>query len=318
MPCQTTACDRCEQPADRTVRTVLGAQICDDCRSEFYVRCATCDGWSHEQDRCPNGCPCDCGDCAECDEQDSPSDGLIHPFDYRPRPVFHGAGPLFLGPEIEVEVDDGDPYRCAEIACAALGSLGYLKRDGSLSCGFEIVTHPMSYEWALANFPWDLLGRLRRGGCVATESTGIHVHLSRAGFTSDAHRFRWMKFIYRNEPQVLRVARREAPHWAAFRDEDRRAVKHYIKGDCYGGRYRAINTNNEDTFELRIFAGSLDAEVIKAAFAFSVASVEYTRALDFATVAAGGWGWPAFTGWLAGQPLYTPLVRQLEALSCAC
>ncbi|GAA4609572.1 hypothetical protein BJY16_007391 [Actinoplanes octamycinicus] len=318
MPLQTTVCERCDQSADNLVQTTDGQRICLACRDYCYLQCGTCSGWHHEEDRCANGCPCECGDCGYCDDAGTSFDGLVRPYDYRPRPVFHGTGPLFLGPEIEVEIGDGDPYRCAEIASNGLGKLGYLKHDDSLTCGFEMVTHPMSYDWALEHFPWDLLGRLRASGCITSEATGIHVHLSKAGFSSDAHKYRWMKFIYRNEPQVLRVARRHAPGWAAFRDEDRRAVKRYVKDNYYGDKYRAINTNNLHTFELRIFAGSLDPQVIKAAFAFSAASVEYTRTLDFAAVAAGGWTWPAFTDWLDDQPRYTPLAGQLEALACAC
>ncbi|WP_198171208.1 amidoligase family protein [Actinoplanes awajinensis] len=308
-------CERCGQPAAHPTRTATGVMICTECLVGFYTQCGGCDGWHHNDDHCPNGCPCGGDDCDSCY---AVLDAFVHDYSYQPRPVFHGVGPLFLGPEIEVEVGDGNRYRCAQIAFRELGDLGYLKRDGSLTCGFEIVTHPMSYDWALANFPWDMLGRLRDNGCLATDTTGIHVHLSRAGFSSVAHSYRWMKFIYRNERQVQQVARREASQWAAFCPEDRRAIKNYVKGDWYGPRYRAINTNNEHTFELRVFAGSLDPQTIQAAFAFSVATVEYTRQLSVAAIAGGGWGWPAFTGWLAGQSAYTPLVRQLEALSCAC
>ncbi|BCY08940.1 amidoligase family protein [Actinoplanes sp. L3-i22] len=303
------ACDHCDRPTAQTTRISSRSLICDDCRNTFFVTCEHCQDWRHHEDRCPNG----------CDERaESDFDDLVHDYFYQPMPIFHGNGPLYLGPEIEVEVGDGDPYRCAEIALDSLGELGYLKRDGSLNDGFEIVTHPMSYAWAIEHFPWDMFARLREHGCFAGASTGIHVHLSRAGFSSTGHSYRWMKFIYRNEPQVLQVARRRSFQWAAFRDEDRRAVKAYVKGDCYGDRYRAINTNNPMTYEIRVFAGSLDPDTVRAAFAFSVATVEYTRELTVAQIAAGGWEWRAFTGWLHDRPQYAPLVRQLQALACAC
>ena len=312
-------CARCRrpEPAEDTVRTVRGSTVCEQCRAGYYWQCGSCDGWNRDGDTCGNGCACDCGNCDECDDRSTDFSGLVHDYSYRPRPVFHGSGPLFLGPEIELEVQGRDGHRCAEIAYDGLGSLGYLKHDGSLDNGFEIVTHPMSYDWALENFPWPMLAALREHGGVATDATGIHVHVSRTGFSSVPHTYRWMKFIYRNETDVVRLARRTC-HWAAFRREDRHAVKQYVKGYAYGDRYRAINTNNPDTLELRVFAGSLDADVVKAAFAFTAASVEYTRTLSVAAITAGGWQWPAFTGWLADRPRYAPLTRQLEALSCAC
>ncbi|MEU4428863.1 hypothetical protein AB0F81_50335 [Actinoplanes sp. NPDC024001] len=313
-------CARCHArtAADDTVRTVRGSTICRDCRDRYYWQCPSCDGWNRDNDTCGNGCPCVCGNCDDCDERGSDFGGLVHDYAYRPLPVFHGTGPLFLGPEIEVEVFGGDGYRCAKIAADALGSLGYLKHDGSLPSGFEVVAHPMAYDWAIEHFPWSMLQQLSEHGAEATDATGIHVHVSRAGFSSVPHIFRWMKFIYRNETDVVRLARRRAPSWAAFRPEDRRAVKHYAKGAVWADRYRAINTNNADTLELRIFAGSLNPDVVKAAFAFAAASVEYTRTLTVADITAGGWAWPAFTDWLTARPVYAPLTRQLEVLSCAC
>jgi|tagenome__1003787_1003787.scaffolds.fasta_scaffold20798803_2 hypothetical protein len=315
-------CDRCQTtvPHSHTIETTVGSTICERCRLDWYWQCSVCDGWNRDGHDCDNGCcdpdTCTCDDCRDYDDLDF--DGLVHDYSYKPRPVFHGTGPLYLGPEIEIETPLWSERECARIASQLLGSLGYLKTDSSIGNGFEIVTHPMSYDWALANFPWTMLTRLSRAGCTATASTGIHVHVSRAGFTSTCHAYRWMKFIYRNQRQVTAVARRRCDQWAAFTDQDRRAVKEYAKG-AYGNRYRAINTNNVDTFELRIFASSLNPREVQAALGFAAASVEYTRHLTVDTIAhAGGWTWPAFASWLAERPTYRPLSEQLEALQCAC
>ncbi len=315
-------CDRCDAtvPEDETVETVRGSTICAPCRQDWYWQCQVCDGWNHNDDGCGNGCcdpdDCDCDDCRGADDL-ADFGGLVHDYSYRPRPIFYGTGPLFLGPEIEIETPDYREHDCAKIACSYLGSLGYLKLDSSIGNGFEIVTHPMSYEWAMANFPWQMLTRLRDAGCEATDNTGIHVHVSRAGFASPCHVYRWMKFIYRNERQVKVVARRSCEEWAAFTDHDRRAVKDYAKG-AKGWRYRAINPNNDDTFELRIFASSLDPGEVQAALGFAAASVEYTRHLTIDKITNGGWAWSAFVDWLADQPAYQPLTQQLEDLQCVC
>jgi hypothetical protein len=198
-----------------------------------------------------------------------------------------------------------------------LGDLGYLKEDSSLNDGFEIVTHPMSYEWAMAHFPWQMLTELDRLGCDTPSNTGIHVHVSRAAFDTPGHTYRWMKFIYRNQAQVTTLARRSSSWYAAFTEQDRRAVKSYAKGGS-GDRYRAINTQNIDTFELRIFASSLKPREVQAALGFAAASVEYTRDLTVRQIIDGGWTWAAFVDWLAEHPAYEPLARELEALACVC
>jgi hypothetical protein len=313
-PCPgCTVCDRCHTVVahDDTVETVRGSTVCGRCERYYYDPCSQCDGVNRRGDMCGNGCD-------DSDDDDETCGGLIEGYSFRPRPVFHGRGPLFLGPEIEVATGYGERRACARLATEQLGPLGYLKEDASIGEGFEIVTHPMSYEWAMAHFPWSMLAELQTAGGRATASTGIHVHLSRAGFSSACHTYRWMKFVYRNQAQVTRLARRESSQWAAFTEYDRRAVKAYAKGAC-GERYRAINTNNADTFELRIFAGSLAADEVQAALGFAAASVEYTRGLSTQAIARrDGWQWPAFVDWLDERPAYAPLRAQLEVLSCAC
>lgn len=315
-PVQPRRCDSCSTEAERITltRTIAGDRICYACRLEHYS-CDHCGGWNRIGDVCANGCGYE-------DDEDEDDDGgfggLVHDYSYRPRPVFHGTGPLFLGPEIEIATPYGSGEKCAQIAERHLGDLAYLKEDSSIGEGFEIVSHPMTYDWAMAHFPWPMLPELRAAGCDTPASTGIHVHVSRDGFSSDCHTYRWMKFIYRNQQQVVRLARRHNEQWAAFTDQDRRAVRDYAKGKA-GDRYRAINTNNRTTLELRIFAGSLDVGEVQASLAFAAASVEYTRTLSAHSISRhDGWTWPAFTGWLGERAQYAPLSRQLEALQCVC
>ncbi|HLL66479.1 MAG TPA: hypothetical protein VK453_12130 [Micromonosporaceae bacterium] len=309
-------CDRCgdREVEDDTVLTLRGSTICDFCRRNYYWQCEHCDGWNRDGNGCADGCCADECHCSDCSGSDF--GGLVYDAGYRPEPVFRGTGPLYLGPEIEIEAGY-DGAECARTARSFLGGLGYLKADGSLMDGFEIVTHPMSYEWAMANFPWQMLTRLRQLGCETPCNTGIHVHVSRAAFASPCHTYRWMKFIYRNESQVTTLARRSCPGYAAFTADDRRAVKHYAKGGS-GDRYRAINTQNTDTFELRIFASSLNPREVQAALGFAAASVEYTRDLTVRQITDGGWTWAAFVDWLAERPTYAPLSQELEALACVC
>jgi len=319
-------CDDCAEatPWGDTILTVAATRICPACQHAQYWCCPDCRGINRDDESCGNYCDDD-----QDDDEDEPADGrIIHDYGYKPLPDFHGAGPLFLGLELEVATPR-DRWAAARLADRRLGTLGYLKADESIGGGFEIVTHPMSYPWALEHFPWGLLAALRNGGCETTARTGLHVHLSRAGFAGPAHVYRWMKFVYRNQLAVTGLARRTGQGWAEFHDEDRYLVKDYAKGSPGSYRYRAINTLNTTTFELRIFASSLQPVQVQAALGFADASVEYTRNLTVAAITRhDGWAWAAFTAWVADRPAYAPLLneitalstthREAEALTCVC
>ena len=321
-PDPAVACGHCRHlvPISRTTITSDGTRVCHTCLQAWYWICPACSSWTLGSSVCGNGCHpdnCDCPDCgpSECYDAGCEDEcgGLVHSYTYKPPPVCRGRGPLFLGVELEVATPPGRWEQCAELALSQLAGLGYLKRDSSIGCGFELVTHPMSYPWAIANFPWELLPQLACAGCTTIPAeTGLHVHVSRAGFVSPAHAYRWMMLIHRNQAPVTALARRCSPQWAAFTDDDRRAAKDHAKGAPGGFRFRAINTCNRDTFELRVFAASLDVGTVQAALAFSTATVEYTRALTVPDVLADGWTWPRFTAWAAQRPAYQALTDQLH------
>jgi hypothetical protein len=127
-----------------------------------------------------------------------------------------GDGPSYYGMEIEIKCRN---TQVMNHALATIGRLGHLKNDSSIGGGFELVTHPMAYAWAMERFPWSLLPELAEMGCTIDPSVnGIHVHVNRDGFTSSAHMLRWLKFIYRNSSQVTRIARRETTRYGSFSD----------------------------------------------------------------------------------------------------
>ncbi|WP_328439657.1 hypothetical protein [Nocardia puris] len=300
-----TYCLDCDCPAEDTVGVDGGDEVCTSCLRHGYHECQHCDTYIRDGENY-------CGHC----EATQYSDDIFDSF-YRPSPVFHGSGPLYLGLELEVRLPHGVD-RAAATAVEHLGGLGYLKHDGSISCGFELVTHPMSFPWAIEHFPWSLLARLRLLGAYTDDEVGIHVHLSRDGFDGPSHVYRWMKFVYRNQQSVTVLARRDAPYWAAFDEGARAEIASYAKGSpSTHGRYQAINVCSEPTYELRVFASSLDTREVQAALGFAAASAEYTRALTAADIARGGWEWDPFVAWLRVRPAYAALLAELDRLGIA-
>ncbi|WP_280423710.1 hypothetical protein [Nocardia carnea] len=301
-------CDDCEDRCQGTTSVDGGNEVCAGCRMDDYHECADCCTLTPRAEDY----------CASC-ALDHPGHDEIRHYDYKPAPVFHGRGPLFLGLELELKTPGRQLFDAAEAALAELGDLGYLKHDSSIgSSGFELVTHPMDFTYARTEFPWTLLARLRLLGAYTDNEVGIHVHVSRAGFDSPAHIYRWMKFVYRNQDPVTVLARRDTTQWADFGTHTREQMAGYARGNRHGLRYEAINVQPENTFELRVFASSLHRQQVLAALAFADASVEYTRRLTAAQIARRrGWEWDAFTSWLHSRPQYAVLSAELEDLACA-
>lgn len=278
-------CVYCEYCYDNNVYT------CDDCGIQYW------DGNGHE-----------------CEEDES----IIHNYSYRPSPYFFGKGQYYLGFELEVEARNSSRYEGAEIAQDILGSHAYMKDDGSLSDGFEIVTHPHTLEAYKKDFNWDFIPKLKREGFRSwnTETCGLHVHVSRTAFGTgespwgrsdrdqlilkrQAHELRFMKLIYDNQRQVERIAGRSGNSYATFQDKGKLIPK--VKfGNQSSGRYSAINTENDSTLEVRVFKGSLRTERVMSALEFVAASVEYTRDLKV-TAKNQALSWLRFTAYVSAN-----------------
>ena len=264
---------------------------CEDCGTQYW------DGDGHN---CPE------------DEDES----SIHSYSYRPSPYFFGKGQYYLGFELEVEARNSSRYEGAELVQGVLGSHAYMKDDGSLNDGFEIVTHPHTLDAYKKDFDWDFIPKLKSEGFRSwnTETCGLHVHVSRTAFGSgetpwgradrdqiilkrQAHELRFMKLIYDNQRQVERIAGRSSNHYATFGDKGRLVDK--VKyGNQSNGRYSAINTENDMTLEVRVFKGSLRKERVLSALEFVTASVEYTRDLKV-TSKNQALSWLRFTAYIS-------------------
>lgn len=338
---QAVTCRQCESrpgqffAVDQWLDSDPCVALCYQCAEAQWHRCPRCARFYAMGPECAADHDTNFaneGHCYECccqyqsdvygeeDDDDEYSDeyngeARVFSWDYRPRFRFHGEGRVFLGAEIEIEVNGGREYsNCAVVATRHLDSIGYLKQDGSISLGFEIVTHPMTHAYAVDAFPWGMLAELSNLGAYADIGVGIHVHVNRDGFDGAAHVYRWLKLIYRNELAVSAIARRSGVHWASFRDSDRRAIKSYAKGDKEAPRYAAVNVTNSETFEVRVFASSLKAQEVRAALDLVAASVEYTRQLTVREIVDGGWTWTNFISWAREQgDTYAALITESEA-----
>ena len=301
-------CDHCDHLVQRAnTARFEGTRYCNDCIENNVYTCDSCDSeyWDgyHE--------------CSADDEDEN----VIHSYSYRPAPYFFGSGQYHLGFELEVEARNNSRYEGAEMAQNTLGAHAYMKDDGSLNDGFEIVSHPHTLEKYHLDFDWEVLEKLKSDGYRSwnTETCGLHVHVSRTAFgignipwnttpthqrealvlAKQAHELRFMKLIYDNQRQVERLAGRTSNRWANFSDKGKlvRKVKY---GEQNNGRYSAINTENDATIEVRVFRGSLRKERVLSAIEFVTASVEYTRDLKV-TQKNQALSWLGFTGYVSSN-----------------
>lgn len=310
-----TACEQCgmwEDSDELLYYEFLDNQVCRVCQNGI-VRC----------DNCREYC-WDDGD-HDCDEQYA----TIKSFDFRPSGgfTFHGTDPnnLFLGFELEVEAEEVRNMReCAEEidSWISKSNRGYLKSDGSLNDGFELVTQPHTLADYEQHFPWDIIRELRNMGFRSwdTDTCGFHVHISRQAFgwrprgtqynegKYHAHLLRFTKLIYDNSSYVTRyVAGRSSSRWASYSDRSHllEKVKH---GHQSNARYSAVNVANTQTIEVRVFKGSLKVERVKAYLQFVHSVAEYTRDLHVSPN-ENNLMWRRYTGWLRkNEQTYPELV----------
>lgn len=314
----TLICERCESiySTNDSMYSVEGEMWCDSCTTNHASYCdehdgyftgyiySACDSRRTFCERCFENCVSYCDECDEyyydgCNiDHDGEMDGrLIHDYSYRPDPIFYRLPDedtrLYFGVEIETEVRGGDYSLRTDAAehASMLESeqLAYLKSDGSLECGFEIVTHPMSHAYMTRdeNLLWQVLTTLKRDYEMmawGTKTCGLHIHISRNGFAGGSHQHRFLQLVYNNKEFYELLAGRSSSHWAKFDDifdpeTGRKSFKHKL--DRGGSdRYSAVNTNNRNTLEMRIFRGSLNPRFVKSAVDLAHASVEYTRVMS--------------------------------------
>jgi hypothetical protein len=280
------------------------------------------------------------------------SDGsrLIHDYSYRPDAIFHSTNKderLFFGIEIEVEAKD-DLRESAEYAHQLESmDLAYLKHDGSLNNGFEIVTHPMSHDF-FKNEASDFFAvmeglRSQQGIRVKswdTKTCGLHIHISRTGFSGGAHMHRFLNLVYSNPDLYSTLAGRTSDQWAKFTDIiqreyarnsegdrvpdlinggyqiiSKRSFMHKLGSERNSDRYSAVNTLNRETLEMRIFRGTVNSETVKAHLDLAHASVEYTRTLTVQDVREGALSADNFMWYVfQNEALYPELSARLDNL----
>jgi len=296
-------------------------QVTTDEEPEFDAICAGCENGMYDGDystsdydgrrRC-DACHDEHSDYyAENNHDDENELTLIHNYGHKPRPIFHSLKEngetywassmdptqMFMGFELEVESTAGRTVAGAEWVISKLGDVAYLKEDGSINNGFEIVTHPCTLAYYMNNFDWKGISKLKSYGFESwnTSTCGLHIHVGRKSFVSDIHQWKFLYFIYKNKQALVKFAGRQSTYANFSLDNflnghtnwnDNESV---IRGDklmdmakgqkVNQQRYCAANLQSRNTIELRFFKPSLNVKTVQACLQFCDALFEYTKVL---------------------------------------
>ena len=230
-----------------------------------------------------------------------------------------------IGLELEVE-NKLEQHSISDLANGLIDDMDdrnerfiYLKRDGSLDNGFEIVTHPQSYDAWITNWKtFQPIFKLHEKGIRShdTRTCGLHFSINRGAFTP-LQLLKFSTFIYWNPMFIKDISRRtwrglvgwsnifsqpsykitentymeimsEKNHWM------RRQTTFNKIGDVYSPVYSKkslmSNTRNDrntainptgDRIECRFFRGTLKESTLKMNLQFVHGVFEFAKHTSF-------------------------------------
>lgn len=284
--------------------------LCERCRDNYYSRCDDCGRLIHDDDACYVDGE-DYPYCSDCYERHARN--YIHDYSYKPDPVFHGRGTMFFGVELELDEGGEDDDKAEEILSCTDSDHLYVKHDGSLDDGMELVSHPMTLEYHMTQMPWknivetavDLGYRSHQTG-----TCGLHVHVNRKAFSCDRSEqdeviSRILYIVERFWQEMLKFSRRteyQIDRWAArygIKDNPKQVMDNAKKGNR--GRYACINLCNYNTIEFRIFRGTLKYNT----FIATLQMVEHIclTAMEMTDEEITSLSWPEFIGGIEHEEL---------------
>ena len=291
-------------------------RICEDCYNYNYFVCDSCGNEYHNDDYGEDG------ECVRCFDRHNEEiqDGSFAPvFQFHKEPW---ENTLYQGIELEIEVpEDRSPVSHATNFKAWLEKNGidkflYLKGDGSLNNGYEIVSHPFTSRARHKLMDWHkVLKYLANTGAKANGGTcGMHVHVSRKDLT-DKQIAKVKGFFSTNRAYISRLAGREANTYCAYELFGLDRQKQRTIRNAGGSRYYAVNLNEthnkRDTVEFRIFKGTLNFLLFMGRLQFTEAICEFVKVHGVGCI-YGPKSWQEFKAWAARNGRYGKMIKLMQ------
>jgi hypothetical protein len=151
----------------------------------------------------------------------------------------------------------------------------YLKHDGSLANGIELVTHPATLEAHRTIFPWQQIEEFYHKNNITaddTDSCGLHIHMNKS-LLEEGHRIRLGYFFNSQREYMQILARRNSNEYARFKP-DNTAIENMAMS---GGKYEALNWTPKHTVEFRLFKGTVKHDVVLASIELVNSATQFTK-----------------------------------------
>jgi hypothetical protein len=228
--------------------------------------------------------------CGRCIHSEAPTSYRVLNYSHKPRPQWKRTHrdldkrSLHFGTEVEVDMAKGVSRDLAlkQIGEADEERLFYCKHDQSCGHGFEIVTHPFTFDWMKDNpdafSPMFELAPIMRGW--EAERCGMHIHMSKDAF-SELQMFKFMRFFHMNMRFIRSLARRPTgkfDKWARMEVPERNKLMKFTLAKAHIDFDRgALNPEPADTLECRIFRSTLSPTAYYGNIEFLQSLFDYTK-----------------------------------------
>ena len=203
---------------------------------------------------------------------------------------------VYLGCELEYETNNRNRAQLG--VGKLLHGHALMKSDGSIRNGFEIVTCPATLDIHLDvfkkffdNIPPDL---------KVEKNVGMHVHISRKPL-SHLTLGKMTEFLNRldNKQFIHHIAGRIDNNYARMSDE--RNITFPWRYKHGGDRYNALNLNNQNTVEVRLFATPMNYKEFATRIQFCQALVDYCSPAQSNDSLKKQTHYEAFMHWLSSR-----------------
>ena len=302
---------------------------CEKCSQE-YIYCEDCGAVIHINDEYLIDGNYYCSYCAENHLHGSD----LYDYRYKPCPEFYGDtgenNQLFIG--VELEVDEGD--NANKLYCE-LGGFEeiYCKHDGSLGDeGVEIVSHPCTLKYHMESLKWnDIMNICLENGYASHDAgtCGIHTHVNRTFFgdTEDEQDLNIAKVVLLMnrffESHIVPFSRRnysQLSDWARknniqkiYNTDNEVIVSEKVKASKNSGRYQAVNLQNINTIEFRVFRGTLKYSTFIAILQFIDTICRFAKQINLNHIDNTKWEdifagtkWPELNSYLKERTDFDP------------
>ena len=283
-------------------------KICTTCYSEAFGRCEECGAIFYKNNLLVVEDKIVCGRCYDVLYR------IIKVYNYVPEEFKFNKlawdNLLYIGFELEVEHENNNEEEMARKVKKFLESKNvdayfYIKHDGSLRHGFEIVSQPLTLQFIHKKIPLkEILEELKRMKFTSYKSgrCGLHFHLNKNFFSSlEIEKLRM--FFATNKKELSILSKRKGYYdYCQFEDYQ---IHNFLYGTENGSKYLAIRThvNNKNTLEIRIFRGTLAHDRFLACLQFVDAISHYVKEVSVMSL-RNDKSWGDFLKWVKKTSRY--------------